>query len=98
MSVQARSKEVVAMGKKIKHVMVVDDSHFGLKKLSEMLDSVADFKVTVKAKDGYEALMRGDDKVVSGFKNKAQVAMANVTPDSMVADNMKKMQEPATHN
>lgn len=56
MSVQARSKEVVAMGKEIKHVMVVDDSHFGLKKLSEMLDSVADFKVTAKAKDGYEAL------------------------------------------
>jgi uncharacterized protein len=46
------------------------------------------------AKDGYEALMAGDDKVVSGFKNKLQTTMANVMPESMVADNMKKQQEP----
>jgi short-subunit dehydrogenase len=46
------------------------------------------------AKDGYEALMNGDDKVISGFKNKAQIAMSNLTPDSMVADMMKKQQEP----
>ncbi len=50
------------------------------------------------AKDGYEALMNGDDKVISGFKNKAQVTMANMMPDSMVADNTRKMQEPATNN
>lgn len=47
------------------------------------------------AKDGYEALMSGDDKVVSGLKNKAMVAMANVMPESMVAENVKKQQEPA---
>ncbi|RZK57887.1 MAG: SDR family oxidoreductase [Pedobacter sp.] len=47
------------------------------------------------AKDGYDALMSGKDMVISGFKNKLQVAMGNVLPDSMVADNMKKMQEPA---
>lgn len=46
------------------------------------------------AKDGYDALMSGDDMVVSGFKNKAQVTMANVTPDSMLADNLKKQQAP----
>lgn len=46
------------------------------------------------AKDGYEALMAGTDMVVSGFKNKVQVAMSNVTPDNMVADMMKKQQEP----
>jgi hypothetical protein len=46
------------------------------------------------AKDGYEALMKGEDMIVSGMKNKAQVAMSNVMPDSMVADRMKKMQEP----
>lgn len=45
------------------------------------------------AKDAYEALMKGDDKVVSGFKNKAQVAMANVIPDTMLADQMKKQSE-----
>ncbi len=47
------------------------------------------------AKDGYDALMNDDDMVVSGAMNKIQVAMANVTPDSMVADQTKKKQEPA---
>ncbi|MDB5006852.1 MAG: oxidoreductase [Mucilaginibacter sp.] len=46
------------------------------------------------AKDGYEALMAGDDKVISGFKNKAQVSMANLTPDSMVANMIKEQQKP----
>jgi short-subunit dehydrogenase len=46
------------------------------------------------AKDGYDALMNNDDMVVSGFKNKMQVAMANITPDAKVADKMKKQQEP----
>ena len=47
------------------------------------------------AKDGYEALMSGDDMVVSGMKNKLQVAMGNVTPDRALADKMKKKQAPA---
>ncbi|RYU94049.1 SDR family NAD(P)-dependent oxidoreductase [Emticicia agri] len=46
------------------------------------------------AMDGYNALMNGDDMVVSGFKNKMQVAMSNVTPDKIVANNMYKQQEP----
>ena len=46
------------------------------------------------AKDGYDALMNGDDMVVSGFKNKVQVAMSNVMPDSAVADKVKKQQSP----
>ena len=50
------------------------------------------------AKDGYNALMSGDDKVVSGFKNKMQVTMANVTPDAAVAEQVNKQQEPATQN
>jgi hypothetical protein len=33
--------------------------------------------------------------VVSGFKNKMLVAMGSVLPDKLVADNMKKQQEPA---
>ena len=32
------------------------------------------------AKVGYEAMMRGDGDVVSGWKNKLQTVMANVTP------------------
>ena len=46
------------------------------------------------AQDGYEALMRGDDMVVSGFKNKMNVAMSNMLPDEMVAENMHKKQAP----
>lgn len=46
------------------------------------------------AKDGYEALMKGDDKVVSGFKNKVQVAMSNIMPETVVAEQLKKQQEP----
>lgn len=50
------------------------------------------------AKDGYDALMAGDDMVISGFKNKVQVAMSNITPDSMVAEMMKKQQEPVENS
>lgn len=46
------------------------------------------------AADGYKALMNGTDKVVSGLKNKAQVAMSNMMPDSAVADNMYEQQKP----
>ncbi len=50
------------------------------------------------AKDGYEALMAGDDKVVSGMKNKAQVAMGNMMPDTVLADQLKKQSEPVDKN
>lgn len=43
------------------------------------------------AKDGYDALMQGKDKVVSGFKNKMQVAMSHVLPDTVVSETMRKM-------
>lgn len=46
------------------------------------------------AKDGYKALMSGDDKVISGFKNKMTVAASNMMSDSMAADMMNKQQEP----
>lgn len=46
------------------------------------------------AKDGYAALMSGDDKVVSGIKNKIQVAMSRVMPDTAAAENMNKQQKP----
>ncbi len=47
------------------------------------------------AQDGYDALMSGDDKIISGFKNKVMVGMSNMSTDSMAAENMKKQQEPA---
>ncbi|MBA2250801.1 MAG: SDR family oxidoreductase [Chitinophagaceae bacterium] len=48
----------------------------------------------IVAKDGYEALMKDDDKVISGFKNKMQVAMGNILPDDVVADKVRKQQAP----
>lgn len=50
------------------------------------------------AKEGYEALMKGDDKVIVGFKNKAMVGMSNVMPETMVAAQMDKMQQPKEEN
>jgi uncharacterized protein len=46
------------------------------------------------AQDGFDALMRGDHMVVSGFKNKVNVAMSNVMPDDKAAENMRKKQKP----
>lgn len=60
---------------------------------SKILDSGLSDPAKV-AKDGYEALMKGDDKIVSGLKNKAMVASSNVIPETMVAAQMDKMQEP----
>jgi uncharacterized protein len=36
--------------------------------------------------------------VISGFKNKMQVAMSNITPDSMVAKQVEQQQKPVTYN
>lgn len=46
------------------------------------------------AKDGYEALMSGDEKVVSGFKNKAMVAASKLVSDDIAAKAMHKQMEP----
>ncbi|HZI53159.1 MAG TPA: SDR family oxidoreductase [Chitinophagaceae bacterium] len=50
------------------------------------------------AEDGYNALMSGDDKVISGLKNKMSVAMSNLMTESAAADMTKKQQEPVTKN
>jgi short-subunit dehydrogenase len=50
------------------------------------------------AKDGYDAMIAGDDKIISGFINKTMVASSNVMPDTAVAAQMHKMMEPADHN
>ncbi len=47
------------------------------------------------ARDGFDALMSGDDKVVSGLMNKAMVAGSNIMPDSAVANAMHKGMEPS---
>jgi short-subunit dehydrogenase len=46
------------------------------------------------AKTGFDALMKGEPSVVHGLKNKVQVAMAGVVPDTMLAEQHRKMAEP----
>lgn len=62
---------------------------------SKILDTKLSDPVKV-AKDGYEALKKGDDKIVSGLKNKVMVGMSNVMPENLVAEQMNKMQQPKT--
>ena len=50
------------------------------------------------AKDGFEAMMRGDGDVVSGWKNKIQTTVANVTPSGVLAEQHRKMAEPGSGN
>lgn len=46
------------------------------------------------AKTGFEAMMKGEGDVVSGLKNKIQVAVASVTPSSVLAEQHRKKAEP----
>lgn len=48
------------------------------------------------AKIGFDAMMKGEGDVVAGFKNKMQAAMAAITPDSVLAEQHRKMAEPGT--
>ncbi len=46
------------------------------------------------ARIGFEAMMKGEGDVVAGWKNKVQAAMAAVTPESIKAEQHRKMAEP----
>jgi len=48
------------------------------------------------ARDGWDALMAGKAHIVSGWKNKLQVAAAHVSPAGMLAEQHRKMAEPGT--
>jgi short-subunit dehydrogenase len=48
------------------------------------------------AKTGFEAMMRGDGDVVSGWHNKLQAAIASVTPAAMLAEQHRKKAEPGS--
>ena len=48
------------------------------------------------AKTGFEAMMKGEGDVVSGWQNKLQSAMANVTPASILAKQTRKQYEPGS--
>ncbi|MBZ9819724.1 SDR family NAD(P)-dependent oxidoreductase [Mesorhizobium sp. CA4] len=48
------------------------------------------------ARDGYDAMLAGEEQVVSGWKNKMQVAAAHVTPAGTLAEQHRNMAEPGT--
>jgi uncharacterized protein len=50
------------------------------------------------AKVGYEAMMKGEGDVVSGFKNKVMTTVASVTPAGVLAEQHRKKAEPGSAN
>jgi short-subunit dehydrogenase len=67
---------------------------------AEMLDTAVgsaekDDPVKV-ANDGFDAMIKGEGDVVSGFRNKIQTTAANVTPAGVLASQHRKMAEPGT--
>ena len=69
-------------------------------KRADMLDT----KVGLEEKDdpamvarqGFDAMMKGEGDVVTGLKNKIQSAIANVTPAETLAKQHRKMAEPGS--
>ena len=48
------------------------------------------------ARHGWDALMAGKAAIASGWKNKIQSTLANVTPNAVLAEQHRKMAEPGT--
>jgi short-subunit dehydrogenase len=46
------------------------------------------------ARKGFDAMMNGEGDVVTGWQNKLQTAIANITPADMLAEMHRKMAEP----
>ena len=51
---------------------------------------------TEVAQTGFDAMMRGDGDVVTGWKNKLQSAIASVTPSDILAEMHRKIAEPGS--
>lgn len=50
------------------------------------------------ARQGFEAMQKGEDGVITGFGNKLQVAAAKVLPASVMAEQHRKQTEPGSAN
>ena len=48
------------------------------------------------AKRGFEAMLKGEADVVTGWANKLRAAIANITPNTLLAEQHRKMAEPGT--
>lgn len=58
---------------------------------SQKKDDAADV-----ARQGFEAMLKGKGDVVTGWQNKLQAAIANVTPAGFLAEQHRKMAQPGT--
>ena len=50
----------------------------------------------VVAQKGFDAMMKGEGQVITGWQNKLQVALASISPFGMTAEMHRKMTEPGT--
>ena len=48
------------------------------------------------ARQGFEAMMRGDGDIVTGWHNKLQAAIASITPSGMLAEMHRRQAEPGS--
>ena len=73
------------------------DTDFFHKEGAENMRDVVEGKLADPAdvaKEGYDALMSGDAKVIAGIKNKINAAMGNIMPDQAIAAQMRHHSEP----
>jgi short-subunit dehydrogenase len=50
------------------------------------------------ARQGFEAMIKGEEGVITGWSNKLQVAMSKILPAHMVAEQHRKEAEPGSAN
>ena len=48
------------------------------------------------AKVGFDAMMNGEADVASGWKNKLQSTLANITPAGLLAEQHRRMAQPGS--
>ena len=48
------------------------------------------------ARQGFKAMMDGDDGVITGWQNKLQVAMSRILPPDTVAERHRQQAQPGT--
>ena len=48
------------------------------------------------ARAGFDAMEKGDPGIIAGISNKLRAALSNLVPDSMLAEQHRKMAEPGT--
>jgi short-subunit dehydrogenase len=57
-------------------------------------NELKDSEITDVAEAGFKAMMNGDGDVVTGWQNKLQSAIADITPAAALAERHRRMAEP----